>query len=213
MRGADITMMVSRPDKTRVSGLVFGSDGAVLNDIDLWVTNDNAPANRIRARTRKNGTFLLRHLDRLFTRDDVEGIVLRVLFEKDGYRSTETTVSVPKNGLGSVHVILYTNEEEPFLEELCAVVKGRLQDRKGKPVKRTRVTVSSLKGELLAETTSDGDGRYTLALWNAPEVVELEASDGTLEARVRVKLRQPENHDVLQAQILDLLLTSEAEMQ
>lgn len=197
--------LVSHRDHTRVTGTVFDSTGEPITDVDIWVMNDVAPADRVRSKTRKTGTYLLRNMGNLFTRDDIEDVVFRIQFEKVGYRQVETTVRVEKNNLGIVHIVMFREDEQPQMAGLCTVLEGEVQNAKGKSVKGASVTVASPDGSFTTEAAVEKDGSYQAVLWNAPPVVKLSAAaDGksveeevTLNAQSEVGVIRPQSHDIV----------------
>ena len=88
-RGSSVDGLSGGRDNTRVQGTVFDSQGKPMSKVEMWVMNDDSPSARMRMRTRSDGDYLVRGLGRLYTVDDVYGIVLRISFETPGYRTVE----------------------------------------------------------------------------------------------------------------------------
>lgn len=175
--GTDLTGGVRDRDNTRVTGMVYGPEGEPLTDVDIWVSNDDAPAHRLRAKSRKTGSYLVRNMVRLYTEHNLQGINLRLSFEKPGYQTVETRIGVARNELATVSPILWPEGVEPRSPGARMLLSGRIEDARGKPVSRATVTVTVAgDGERLAETTAAKGGEYELLLWDVPEQLELEVT-------------------------------------
>lgn len=170
---------VSVRDNTRAYGTVFNHQGQPLGKVDIWVMNDNAPADRVRAKNRSTGAFQVRNVGRLFNEDDVFGIILRMRFEAPGYRTVEIKVPVEKNELAWSYPILWPEDGDPesATGHPC-MVKGKVTNAKGKPVRDAAVRVLSPSEELLVEATTAKDGTYEALVWDAPEQMKVEVSGG-----------------------------------
>ena len=172
LRGGDVTGTAGGRDNTRVFGTILDSSGNPLSDVDIWYQNDNSPAFRLRAKGRKTGSYLLRNMGRLYSREDYEGIVLRLTFERDGYRTNLVRVSVQRDGTQQVYPILFRDGESMEPEGIRTVLVGRVQDKRGKAVKGGgEVTVTSGDGTFEATGPIEKNGEYAVVLWDAPEIV------------------------------------------
>jgi len=213
-RGVDITGSVTDRDNTRVTGTVYSPEGEPMADVDIWVTNDDAPSERLRLKTRKTGNYLARSLYRIYTERNIEGIMLRLTFEKPGYRSVTATVPVRKNALGELNPILFPEGREmPAVEEtgFCMKLAGQISDPGGKAVKGATVVVTSPDDEdLRVEATVAKDGSYEVLLWRAPADVLLETTaPGQPASSVRLTLPTPERADVVAVGRHDIVLGEE----
>ena len=147
LRGGDVTGAVGGRDNTRVFGTILDSGGNPLPDVDIWYQNDNMPAPKLRAKGRKTGAYLLRNMGRVYSREDYEGIVLRITFERDGYKSVVARVKVQRDGAQQVYPILFREGESMEAEGVRTVLIGRVEDKRGKPVKGGgEVTITSGDG-------------------------------------------------------------------
>ena len=174
LRGGDVTGAVGGRDNTRAYGTILDSSGNPLPDVDIWFQNDNAPAPRLRAKGRKTGSYLLRNMGRIFSREDYEGIVLRITFERDGYRSVVARVAVQRDGAQQVYPILFREGESMEAEGVRTVLIGRVEDKRGKPVKGGgEVTISSGDGSFSASGPIEKNGEFAVVLWDAPERVNV----------------------------------------
>ncbi len=202
LRGGDVSVGAGGRDNTRVQGTVFDSSGQPMPEVQIWAQNHNAPADRVRGRTRKTGSYLVRNLIRLYTRDDVYGLTMRMRFEKAGYKTVEAVADVEKNGLTRLFPIMYREDEEPKLSGFCAVLTGTVANAKGKGIKGATVKVTG--GDFAAETTTVGGGEYEVVLWNAPgEVtVMVDSAKGSRQTAVTIQpaprpdVLIPQTHDV-----------------
>jgi hypothetical protein len=180
--GADITGNITDRDNTRVYGTVYDPDGNPIPKVDVWVTNDRAPANRQRVKSRPTGSYQVRDVTRLYTQDDIYGIVLRLRFEAPGMQTQEIKVPVEKNSLAEIFPILWPEGADPSASDgWCVIVKGTVKNAKGKPVKNAVVRVTSPDDpELAVEVTAGKKGDYEALLWNAPSslLVHATGSDG-----------------------------------
>lgn len=199
-RGADITGTITDRDNTRASGTVFDSSGQPMTDVDIWIQNDDAPAERMRAKARKTGSYLARGLIRLYDERNVTGISLRLTFEKPGYQTVVAVVDVAKNGLAAVYPILWPEGAEPEMSGVTMLLVGRIQDDRGKGVKNAKMTVTGAEVEgfhAAAEVAKDGS--YEVLLWNAPSAVRIEIAAAGIEPFVEeVALSSPERFDLAQ---------------
>ena len=169
LRGGDVTGAVGGRDNTRVVGTILDSSGNPMSDVDIWYQNDNMPAPRLRAKGRKTGTYLLRNMGRVFSREDYEGIVLRITFERDGHRSVVARVAVQRDGLQQVFPILFREGESMEAEGVRTVLVGRVENKRGKPVKGGgEVTITSGNGEFTATGPIEKNGEFAVVLWDAP---------------------------------------------
>ena len=57
---ADLSDAAAEGDNTRLTGTAFDLEGNAMSDVTIWVTNDNAPATRVRSKSRKTGNYLVR---------------------------------------------------------------------------------------------------------------------------------------------------------
>ena len=202
LRGGDVTGAVGGRDNTRVHGTILDSSGNPLSDVDIWYQNDNSPATRLRAKGRKTGTYLLRNMGRIYSREDYEGIVLRVTFERDGYRSVVARVAVQRDGAEQFFPILFREGESMEASGVRTVLVGRVEDKRGKPVKGGgEVTVTSGDGTFEATAEIEKNGNYAVVLWDAPERVNVSfnmAKGGVRDSIVEIQQsRQP---DIAEAQ-------------
>ena len=174
LRGGDVTGGVSGRDNTRVFGSILDSSGNPMSDVDIWYQNDNMPAPRLRAKGRKTGAYLLRNMGRVFSREDYEGIVLRITFERDGHRSVVARVAVQRDGSQQVYPILFREGESMEAEGVRTVLVGRVEDKRGKPVKGGgEVTITSGDDSFSAAGPIEKNGEFAVVLWDAPERVNV----------------------------------------
>ena len=172
LRGGDVTGAVGGRDNTRVFGTILDSSGNPLSDVDIWFQNDNMPAPRLRAKGRKTGTYLLRNMGRIFSREDYEGITVRITFERNGYRSVVARVAVQRDGTQQLYPILFREGESMEAEGVRTVLTGRVQDNRGKPVKGGgEVTITSGDGSYQTTGPIEKNGEFAVVLWDAPERV------------------------------------------
>ena len=190
--GVDITGTVTDRDNTRVRGQVVDGQGQPLSEVHVWVSNDAAPADRVRARTRKSGTYLVRNFARLYTEDDIYGIVVRVRFEKAGYRAVEAKIAIEKNTVGVLTPVLFAEGEDDTRVGRSALLIGRVTRARGRPVKDATLEVKTKDGSDLAPgtTTIQGaakkNGEFELFLFDVPRelVVVVRSSMGEKEFSV-----------------------------
>lgn len=205
LRGGDVTGAVGGRDNTRVFGIILDSSGQPLSDVDIWLQNDNSPAARVRAKGRKTGTYLLRNMGRLYSRDDYEGIRLRITFERDGYRSVLARVAVQRDGAQQVYPILFREGESMEPDGIRTVLVGRVENKRGKAVKGGgEVTVTSGDGDFTATGPIEKNGEFAVVLWDAPERVN--ASFKMNKAGVRdeiIDLQQSPQTDLAVAQVFN----------
>ncbi len=168
-RGGDVTGAVGGRDNTRVFGTILDSSGNPLPDVDIWFQNDNMPAPRLRAKGRKTGAYLLRNMGRIFSREDYEGITVRVTFERNGFRSVVARVAVQRDGSQQLYPILFREGESMAPRGIRTVLAGRVQDERGKPVKGGgEMTIVSGDGSFRASGPIEKNGEFALVLWDAP---------------------------------------------
>ena len=178
-RGVDIGGSVSSRDNTRAYGTVFDVEGNPVPKVDVWVVNDNAPATRLRAKSRSNGVYQVRNVGRLYNTDDIYGIVLRLRFEAPGYEPTEIKVPVEKNALAWVYPILKPKgQPDAGPEGRCIMLRGAVTNDRGKPVKGASVVVTSPDDASLRVEADAPKGEYELLIWDAPERIHVEVSSG-----------------------------------
>jgi hypothetical protein len=206
--GASITGDVTDRDNTRVAGTVYDHQGQALASVNIWVINNDAPARRERTRTRKTGTYLARNLGDLLEEFNLEGINLRLLFEREGYRSVETTVGVARNGLGIVHPILWPAGVEPAAEGVYAMLTGKVTGANGKPVRDAKLTIGSPESAALTiEVEVAKDGTYEALLWEAPRVLRLEVTaPGAEPWSQEISMAEQERPDLVQLATYDISL-------
>ena len=206
--GVDITGNVSDRDNTRVAGTVYDHEGNPMTNVNIWVVNHDAPANRQRTRTRKTGAYLARNLAPLLEEFNLEGINLRLTFEKDGYRSVETTIGVARNALGTVHPILWPQGQEPGAERIYAVLTGRITTPDGKPARGATLEVGSPESpEMSVEAEVAKDGTYEVLLWDAPRILRLDVEAPGEEAfSEEISLSAQERPDLIQVATYDIAL-------
>ena len=172
LRGGDVTGAVGGRDNTRVIGTILDSSGNPMSDVDIWYQNDNMPAPRLRAKGRKTGTYLLRNMGRIYSREDFEGLVVRITFERDGHRSVVARVAVQRDGVQQVYPILFQEGESMEADGIRTVLVGRVEDKRGKAVKGGgEVTISSGDGSFSATGPIEKNGEFAVVLWDAPERV------------------------------------------
>ena len=172
LRGGDVTGSAGGRDNTRVIGTILDSSGKPMSDVDIWYQNDNMPAPRLRAKGRKTGTYLLRNMGRVYSREDYEGIVLRITFERNGHRSVVARVAVQRDGAQQVYPILFREGESMEAEGIRTVLVGRVENKRGKPVKGGgEVTITSGDGDFSATGPIEKNGEFAVVLWDAPERV------------------------------------------
>ena len=184
-------------DNTRAYGTVLDSSGSPLANVDIWISNNDAPANRVRSRNRKTGVFLLRNIGRLYTEDDYGGITLRLLFERDGYRSVQTTLGVQRDGIEILYPVLFTESEEVELPGINALLMGRVVNAKGKSVKVPTIEVRTLEGTEIAKVTGEKNGDYEVLLWNAPQRVRVIVESTLGEKELEVDLTASSSAQVI----------------
>lgn len=196
-------------DNTRLQGTAFDSSGSPITEVEIWVSNDAAPADRLRAKTRKTGTYLVRGLGQIYSREDVEGIMLRVMFEKSGHRNVQVVIGVEKNGLARVFPILYRDDETPHISGVTTLLTGKVTDSKGKPVKGAQVSIRT-RGDDAADdatpvvATTAKNGEYEALLWQAPGKVQVTVSSAAGEKTASAELQAQTDPGFFLSQVLDL---------
>lgn len=186
-------------DNTRVKGTVFNSQGEPMPMVEMWVMNDNSPADRMRMRTRGSGEYLVRSVGRLYTRDDMSGITLRISFELPGYRSAEIRTAVESNGLVNVSPILWRENEDPSqMTEWCLILRGKVTNAKGKGIRDVVVSVTDPAGSgLNVQATTEKNGTYEALLWSVPSILSISANSGGVEQQQTLSLEGSPRTDVV----------------
>lgn len=203
-RGSNIDGAVGDRDNSRVQGTVFDSEGNPMSDVQIWAMNHNSPADRIRARTRKTGTYLLRNFGRIYARDDIYGVTMRVQFERDGYQSVEVVADVEKNGLTRVFPVMYAEGETVAMSGICTMLVGRITNAKGKGVKGATLRVTS--DDFAAEAEASKSGEFEILLWNVPSQVTLEVESSQGSKSLPIEIQTPPRADVFLTQTVDVSL-------
>ena len=206
MRGADISGGIGDRDNTRVHGTILGSDGEPMPGVQIWVMNDNAPANRVRANSRKTGTFLVRGLPRLYTRDDVSDITLRVLFEKTGYESVEAVGQVNKDAVLTIFPVMFKEGEADPRTRMTALLTGKVVNPKGRPIKDAVLQITDPLGELDLTVEAERDGTFEILLWEAPGEVDITVTSGKGETSLQAQLSPSPNPRAILPQTLRILV-------
>ncbi len=172
LRGGDVTGSAGGRDNTRIFGTIFDSSGNPLPDVDIWYQNDNMPAPRLRARGRKTGSFLLRNMGRIFSREDYEGLVVRTTFERNGFETVVVRVSVQRDGSQQVYPILFREGESTEVSGVRTVLTGQVRNKRGKPVKGGgEVLVTAGDGSFETTGVVEKNGEFAVVLWDAPEII------------------------------------------
>lgn len=207
LRGADVTGGVSDRDNTRVMGTAYDSAQQPLTGVQIWVANDTAPATRVRSKTRKTGSYLVRGLPRLYTRDDLYDIDLRVTFEKSGYQTVEAVVNVQRDGLVHVYPVMLKEGEADPRTQMSVLLAGQIVDGNGKPVKGAVLKLSDPSGgDLSLEVPAEKDGTYEVFLWQAPSQLQLSVSSPKGSTEVVANLAASPNPRAILAQTVDLTI-------
>ena len=206
-QGADISGAVTDRDTTRVFGNIYDSSGAMLPRVDIRVFNDAAPANEVRTRSRKTGSYVARNFGRLYTERDLYGLKVRVRFEAAGFKPAEIVSAVEKNNGLELNPILWRDGEQPEMDGWCLVLTGKLTNAKGKKVKDGTVRVTSPDDPNLdIEATVEKNGNYRAVIWNGPGNLQLEATgNGTTETRPLALDGQP-RYDLVAQVVQDITL-------
>ncbi len=167
-------------DKTRVFGTVYDSSGTPLAQADVRVKNDQAPADEVRARSRKTGTYLARSLGSIYTERDLEGIRIRVRYERDGYQPVEIVSGVAKNDGVEINPILWRiGEDSATMTKWAVIVTGNVVNAKGKKVKGATYTLTSpVDDSLKVEGKAEKDGTFRTLLWGGPNTFLLTVQGG-----------------------------------
>jgi len=204
-RGSTLDSTAGGRDNTRVQGTVFDSQGNPMPKVEMWVMNDDSPADRLRMRTRGSGEYLVRSVGRLYTRDDVYGIRLRISFEAPGYRTVEIRTAVETNGLVDVYPILWKESEDPSeMTEWCLVLKGKVANAKGKGIKGVTVTVTDPGGsDLNVQAITQKGGIYEALLWRVPSIVRVTANSGGAEQQETLSFAGSPRTDVVAMVVQD----------
>ena len=186
-------------DRTRAMGVVYDSRGAPLTGVQIWVMNDNAPADRIRGRARKTGEYLVRDVGRLYQPEDIQGIALRLRFEVDGYLPVEAVAPVERNGLVEIYPVMWREDEGPSeTDTRRLMLTGRVVNSKGKGIKGAAIAITDTTGSALGiETTTLKNGSYRLLLWDVPEVIVVTVTAAGEEQRHTLSLQGEARHDLL----------------
>ncbi|REJ75096.1 MAG: hypothetical protein DWQ36_05985 [Acidobacteria bacterium] len=189
--------LVSGRDNTRLMGTVFDVAGNPMTDVMVWVVNDAAPAEQARSRTRKTGNYLVRGMAGLYTERDVNGIIARARFEKDGHETVVARIGIPKNAVERLNPILAPAGQPVVLDGHAAMFVGQVVDEREKGIKGAVVRVLE-EGEAIATSEpTKGDGEFEVVVWNAAAELVLEASADGRESRLEVVLEPPPQPDVV----------------
>ena len=167
--------------------------------VEMWVMNDDSPADRLRMRTRGSGEYLVRSVGRLYTQDDVYGINLRISFEAPGYRTAEIRTAVESNALVDVYPILWKESEDPSqMTEWCLILRGKVSNAKGKGIRDVTVTVSDPAGsDLNVQATTEKSGIYEVLLWRVPSTLRITADFGGVEQQETLSFEGSPRTDVV----------------
>ncbi len=191
-------------DNTRAMGRVFTPAGEGLSNVEIEVRNAKSPAQMIRARTRKGGDYLIRNLGNVFSREDYDGIVIRLRYESPGYEVLETELGIRRDGLEELYVVMQP-EGGAEMEGICTVLRGRVTNSKGKKVKAPQISVSG-GGTELAQATGEKNGDYEIVLWNAPPQVEMKITSSAGDKAVTLDLQAPADPHAFLPQSFDIQL-------
>ena len=197
--GSDLARNLRDADNTRVTGVVYDPDGQPLNKVNVWLFNDRAPANPLRARTRKSGLFLVRNLTNIYREEDVHGIYLRARFELEGYQPVEAKLAVERDQLGQVHPIMWPEGTQPQVDGICVLVTGTVSSgpkKKGVRGATVRITAADAP-DLLVETVADKSGYYEALLWDVPEVVNVHIEGNGMVNEVNLRLAGDHRPDLV----------------
>ena len=160
-------------DNTRLMGTAFDLEGNPMSDVLIWVVNDDAPAFRVRSKSRKTGNYLVRGMGGLYPRVDQTGIVARASYEKEGYEIVEARVPLNRNAFERVYPILAPAGQKPAIEGVCAVLVGTVSNRKGKGVKGAVVEIRD-GGEIIATSEeTKKNGEFEILIWHSVAEVDL----------------------------------------
>ncbi len=189
----------SNRDNTRTYGTVYDPAGNPMPKVDVWIVNDNAPAHRVRAKTRATGVYQIRNMGPLYNRDDVYGIVLRLSFKTPGYQSAEYVVPVERNEIEWLYPILWPEGEEPAADTRYVMVSGRLVNAKGKKVKGGTVAITSPDDSSLnLEIAADKAGNFQALVWDAPQRINVQATaPGAGTGERSIDLSTATRHDLV----------------
>ena len=161
---------IAQRDTTRVGGIIYDSQGNPMPKVELWIQNDNAPADRSRGRSKATGAYLVRGIGRLFTERDLAGIMLRLTYEAEGYEPLTVIVPAPVN--------TYT-ELFPILAKPGLLHRGKVSRGGKKGLRDAVITVTSPEDPgLNVQTTTAKDGTYEALLWDVPSSLLVTASSG-----------------------------------
>ena len=207
-RGSNIVGTVTDRDNTRVNGTVFDPRGKPLSKVEIWVANDLLLTSRLRFRTMGNGDYRVRNLGRIYTQEDVLGILLRLSFDREGYQPFSALAAVERNGAAELHPILWPDGESPAPAGWCAFVQGRVTNAEGKGVKKATVTLTSAAGsDMLVQTLTAKNGSYRALLWNAPASLIVSANaPGFNAGQEPLVLEGTPRTDMVATVTLDLVL-------
>lgn len=204
--GADSGRIGDR-DNTRLMGTVFDLEGNPLPDVMIWVTNDSAPANRVRSKSRKNGNYLVRGMASLYTVRDHQGLVARARFEREGFATVEAKIAVDKNGIQRVYPILAPEGRSVTIDGVCAVLVGTVTNREGKGIRGAVVELRD--GESVVGTSEETrkDGEFEVLVWNSPAELDLVVEAPGKQPRTRrITLQRSPQPDLFLAQSFDVTI-------
>ncbi|MEE2775929.1 MAG: carboxypeptidase-like regulatory domain-containing protein [Acidobacteriota bacterium] len=197
-RGDNVEGNIGSRDNTRAYGTVYDPAGKVLGKVDVWVMNDNAPAARMRLKSRPTGSYQVRNVGRLYNQDDIYGIVLRLRFEAPGYRTAEYIVPVERNEIVWLHPVMWPEDQEPSDDVRRVMVMGRLRNAKGKKIKDGSIVVTSPHdASLRVEVAAAKDGSFEALLWNAPSRITVQASAGAVTGEKKLDVSAATRHDLV----------------
>ncbi len=173
---------IAQQDSTRGGGVIYDSQGNPMPKVEMWIQNDNAPADRARGRSRATGAYLVRGIGRLFTERDMAGIMLRLTFEAEGFESLVLRVAAPVNTYTELSPILAKPGEDLSAMRPCLMLRGKVSRGGKKGIRDVVVTVSSPDDpELAVQATTAKDGTYEVLLWGAPPSLVVTATNGSDE--------------------------------
>ena len=206
-QGADISGAVTDRDTTRVFGTIYDSSGTPQSRVDIRVFNDQAPANEVRTRSRKTGSYVARNFGRLYTERDLYGLKVRVRFEAAGFKPSEIVSAVEKNNGLELNPILWREGEQPAMDGWCLVLTGQLTNAKGKKVKDGAVRITSPDDPALdVEAEVDKGGNYRAMIWNGPGKLQLEATGNGATETLPLSLDGQPRYDLVAQIVQDVTL-------